>query len=173
MINEKVAKMLNEQINLELFSSYLYLEISNYFADLGLDGFAHWFQIQVQEEIYHTDLIIEYLQDNDVRIKLSQIGDPSRDYKKPIEALEEALEHEKVVTKAIHKIYEEAMEEKDFRSMNFLNWFVEEQAEEEASATELIDKYNLYGEGKRGLYALNQELGSRPELYVFQEETEE
>lgn len=162
MVNEKVAKMLNEQVNLELFSAYLYLEMKNYFADEGLDGFAHWFDNQVKEELIHTDLIMDYLQENGISVKLKAIEDPTRDYKSHMEAIDEVLEHEKIITKAIHKIYEKAMDEKDFRSMQFLDWFIEEQAEEEASAMELGDKYRLYGDDKKGLYLLNQELGTRP-----------
>ncbi len=162
MVNEKVAEMLNEQVNLELFSSYLYLEMANYFVDQGLDGFAHWFNNQVQEELIHTRLIIDYLHGNGIKVDLDKIENPSRDYKRHEEVLEEVLEHEQIITRSIHKIYDVAMQEKDFRTMQFLDWFIEEQAEEEASAMELIDKYNLYGDEKRGLYLLNQELGTRP-----------
>lgn len=162
MVNEKIADMLNEQINLELFSSYLYLEMANYFADEGLDGFQNWFDMQVKEELIHARMMMTYLQDNGISVKLSAIENPSRDYKKHMEVLEEVLEHEQLITKAIHKIYAKAMEEKDFRSMQFLDWFIEEQAEEETSAMELIDKYRLYGDDKKGLYMLNQELGTRP-----------
>lgn len=163
MVNEKVVKLLNEQINLETFSSYLYLEIANYFMDEGLDGFNHWFNMQLKEELIHSRLIIDYLHENNVSIKLSAIEDPSRDYKSHMEALKEVLEHEQLITRSIHNIYDVAMQEKDFRSMQFLDWFIEEQAEEEANANELIDKYNLYGDDKKGLYLLNQELGARVE----------
>jgi len=162
MVNEKVAEMLNEQVNLELFSSYLYLEMANYFVDQGLDGFANWFNNQVQEELIHTRLIMNYLHENGIKVELGAIENPTRDYKRHEDVLEEVLKHEQLITRSIHKIYGVAMEEKDFRTMQFLDWFIKEQAEEEASAMELIDKYNLYGDEKRGLYLLNQELGTRP-----------
>lgn len=161
MINKKVAKMLNEQINLELFSSYLYLEIANYFVDEGLDGFANWFNVQAQEEMDHTRIILNYLQDNEVKINLKALDNPTRDYKKHMEALEEVLSHEELITNSIHKIYAVAMEEKDFRSMQFLDWFIEEQAEEETNANMLISKYEVFAADSKGLYLLDQELGGR------------
>lgn len=161
MINKKVSDMLNEQVNLELFSAYLYLEIANYFVDEDLDGFGHWFNLQAQEEMDHARRILNYLQDNEIRIKLKEIGDPTRDYESHIEALEEVLYHEKFITNSIHKIYELAMDEKDFRSMQFLDWFIEEQAEEEATSNMLISKYELFTKDGRGLYALDKEMGQR------------
>lgn len=161
LINNKVAEKLNDQLNLEIFSSYLYLEIANYFVEEGLDGFANWMDIQVQEELDHAKLILNYLHENDVKVRLDKIDNPTRDYEKHIEALEEVLDHEKLITRSIHDIYDVAFSEKDFRSLKFLDWFVEEQGEEEANASELITKYELFGDEKKGLYLLDKELGQR------------
>ncbi len=161
MVNNQVSEMLNKQVNLELFSAYLYLEIANYFVDEGLDGFGHWFNLQAHEEMDHARIILNYLQDNEIKIELKTIEDPSRDYKGHMEALEEVLSHEKLITDSIHKIYELAMNEKDFRSMQFLDWFIEEQAEEEATSNELISKYKVFTSDGKGLYALDQEMGQR------------
>lgn len=161
MINKQVSEMLNKQVNLELFSAYLYLEMANYFVDEGLDGFGHWFNLQAQEEMDHARIILNYLQDNEIKIELKAIEDPSRDYKSHMEALDEVLFHERLITDSIHKIYEFAMDEKDFRSMQFLDWFIEEQAEEEAAANELITRYKLFTKDGRGLYALDKEMSQR------------
>ena len=161
MITEKTAALLNEQINKELFSAYLYWDMSNYFETCGLDGFARWYMLQAHEEYSHAQRIYRYLVDNDLHINLTAIEEPTRKYEDVMDVLQSAYEHEESITESIHNIYCEAQKEKDFRTMEFLNWFINEQAEEETSARNMIDKLKLFGNDCKGLYLLNQEFGNR------------
>ena len=161
MLNSKVAAMLNEQINKELYSAYLYLDFSLYFEDAGLDGFANWYMIQTQEERDHAMLMLKYLQENGVRVTLDAVAKPDKDLKDNLEVLNMALAHEQFITNSIHDIYSVAYDEKDFRTMQFLDWFVKEQMEEEKNAEDMIRKYELFGDDAKSLYLLNQELQGR------------
>ncbi len=161
MIKENVIKLLNEQVNKEMFSAYLYLDMSNYYIDNGLDGFGNWFKIQAQEEMDHAMLFIQYMQNNSLSVKLLEIGAPDIEFKSYDAPLHEALKHEKFVTDSIHNIYYEASQTKDYRTMQFLDWFIMEQGEEEKNADELIQKYNNFGTDAKGLYLLNTELKAR------------
>lgn len=161
MIKESVAKLLNEQINKEFYSAYLYLEIANYYIDQGLNGFANWYQIQAQEERDHALLFIKYMQNNGLKITLDAIESPTTNFANTREPLVNGLEHEKFVTASINTIYEEAYTNKDFRTMQFLDWFVMEQGEEETNADELIKKMDVFGTDGKGLYMLDNELGAR------------
>lgn len=160
-MNEKVAFLLNQQINKELYSAYLYLDMANYYVDLDLDGFGNWYTIQAQEERDHAMLFLKYMQNNGLKVTLDAIDKPDKVFVKPIDPLLAGLEHEKYVTSLINDIYDAAAEVKDFRTMQFLDWFVKEQGEEEQNADSLIKKYRLFGEDPKGLYLLNQELGAR------------
>lgn len=161
MLNKKVVDLLNKQVNEEFYSSYLYLDFSNYLATLGLDGFANWYKIQAKEEMDHAMMFYTYLQNNDEEIKLDIIKKPERKYSDTQGVLKEALGHEKLVTALINKIYEAAEEAKDFRTCQFLHWFIEEQGEEELNAQDLITKYDLFGKEANSLYMLNNELKAR------------
>ncbi len=161
MLNEKVAKLLEEQINKEFYSAYLYLDFSNYYVDAALDGFANWFKVQAQEERDHAMLFLQYLQNNMYSVKLEAIAKPDQELKDHMAPLKAALVHERYVTASINKIYEAAYADKDFRTMQFLDWFVKEQGEEEKNADDLIKKMELFGTDAKGLYMLNSELGSR------------
>lgn len=161
MLNEKVVKLLNEQINKELFSAYLYLEMADYYADKGLNGYENWFYIQTKEEQDHAMLIRKYLQNNGEKIELGAIDAPGEKYNNIKEPLVKALEHEKFVTESIHNIYEVASECKDFRTMQFLNWFIEEQGEEEKNTEDLILRFDLFGSDSKGLYMLDNEYAGR------------
>jgi ferritin len=160
MLKERVAELLNEQVNKELFSAYLYLDIANYYADEGLDGFENWFIIQAQEERDHAMLFRQYLLNNGHTVKSKAIADPTRTYKGYKEPLEAALDHERYVTDSINAIYDEAVAVKDYRTQQFLDWFVMEQGEEEKNAEDNIRKFELAGDGK-GLYMLNQSFKAR------------
>ena len=160
-MNAITHKLLNEQINKELYSAYLYLEFSNYFSDRGLDGFANWYMIQAQEERDHAMLFYQFLQNEDKKVTLLPIGAPDKKLDSDLAVLEAGLEHEKYVTSLINAIYDEAQKDKDFRTMQFLDWFVKEQGEEETNANDLITKMELFGSDARGLYLLNQELAAR------------
>ena len=161
MFTEKVAGLLNNQIQKELYSAYLYLHFSNYYTEQGLDGFATWYKIQAQEERDHAMLFVEYMQNNDLPVTYEAIDKPDAVLESTMDPLKAGLEHEKYVTALIHTIYEAAYEARDFRTMQFLDWFVKEQGEEETNAQELIKKMELFGTDGKGLYMLDQELGAR------------
>ena len=160
-MTEKVHELLNQQINKELYSAYLYLDFSNYFKEKGLDGFANWYMIQAQEERDHAMLFYTYLQNENEKVTLLGIDKPDKVINEPMDVLLAGLEHEKYVTGLINDIYAAAYEVKDFRTMQFLDWFVKEQGEEETNANDLITKMELFGGDPRSLYLLNQELAAR------------
>ena len=161
MLNTKVSELLNQQINKELYSAYLYLDFSNYFSEKGLDGFANWYMIQAQEERDHAMLFYEYLQNNNEKVTLEAIAKPDKALDSDMTVLKAGLEHEEYVTSLINDIYAAAYDVKDFRTMQFLDWFVKEQGEEETNANDLISKMELFGSDPKGLYMLNSELGAR------------
>lgn len=161
MLSEKVKTLLNEQINKELYSAYLYLEFSNYYQEEGLEGFANWYYVQAQEERDHAMLMLKYLQNNSCHITLETIEKPDKVMKSLKDPLVFGLEHEQYVTSLIHDIYDAAHEDKDYRTMQFLDWFVKEQGEEEKNSEDMIRKYELFGTDPRSLYLLNSELKSR------------
>jgi ferritin len=160
-MNKQVASLMNEQINKELYSAYLYLDIANYYADAGLNGFENWFYIQAQEERDHAMLFRTYLLNNEEKITLTAVAEPGQVYDDYLAPLKLTLAHEQTVTASINNIYSAAAEVKDFRAMQFLDWFVKEQGEEEKSASDLIRKFELFGSDAKGLYLLDQELGAR------------
>ena len=161
MLDQKVAKLINEQINKELYSAYLYVDFSIYYEDLGLDGFANWYNIQAQEERDHAMLMLQYLQNNGVKPVLDTVAKPDKELKDKLEVLKLALEHEQYVTSLINDIYEAALAVKDYRTMQFLDWFVKEQGEEEKTAEDLVKKMELFGGDAKGLYMLNSEMAAR------------
>ena len=161
MMNEKVHELLNQQINKEFYSAYLYLDFSNYFEDVGLDGFANWYKIQAQEERDHAMLFYQYLQNENQKVTLEAIAKPDKTFSSHMDVLKAGLEHEEYVTSLINDIYAAAYNVKDFRTMQFLDWFVKEQGEEETNANNLITKMELFGSDPKSLYMLNQELAAR------------
>lgn len=161
MLNDKVTELLNEQINKEFFSAYFYLDIYNYYTEHNLNGFASWFYVQTQEERDHATLFMKYLLNNSAKVKLTDISAANKafsDFKAPLVA---TLEHELLVTQSIHNIYDVAYTNKDFRTMQFLDWFVKEQGEEEKNSDDLIKKYDLFGSDPKSLYLLDTELATR------------
>ncbi len=160
-MDKKVHKLLNEQINKEFYSAYLYLDFSNYFKRRGLDGFANWYMIQAQEERDHAMLFYQYLQNENQTVTLDAIAKPDKELLSDMDVLLLGLEHEKYVTSLINDIYAAAYEVKDFRTMQFLDWFVKEQGEEETNANDMITKMELFGSDPRSLYMLNSELAAR------------
>ena len=161
MLNAKVIDLLNTQVNKEFYSAYLYLDFANFYEDQGLAGFANWYRIQAQEERDHAMLFVQYLQNNGVRVVLEAIAKPDKELKDKTSPLQAGLEHEQYVTSLIHTIYDAAYAQKDFRTMQFLDWFVKEQGEEEKNAEDLIKKMELFGSDSKGLYMLDNELGAR------------
>ncbi len=161
MLNKKIAELINEQVNKELYSGYLYLDFANYYEAEGLDGFAHWYQIQAQEERDHAMMMRRYLIDNGFRVTFGAIAQPDKVFKTHNDPLKFGFEHEQYVTSLINEIYSQAFAIKDFKTMQFLDWFIKEQGEEEKNAEDMLRKYELYGHDAKGLYSLNQELAAR------------
>ncbi len=160
-MNQKVHELLNQQINKEFYSAYLYLEFSNYFKAKGLDGFANWYMFQAQEERDHAMLFYTYLQNQNQEVILEAIDKPETEFTCHADVLKAGLAHEEYVTSLINGIYSAAYDVKDFRTMQFLDWFVKEQSEEETNANDLISKMDLFGADPKSLYMLNQELAGR------------
>ena len=146
MLDKKVIELLNDQINKEFYSAYLYLDIANYYTENDLDGFANWYTIQAQEERDHALLFLKYLQINSIPVELKAIDKPDKAFSNHLDPLLAGAEHERFVTALIHNIYDAAYSVKDFRTMQFLDWFVKEQMEEEENADKMVNKYNLFGE---------------------------
>lgn len=161
MLNPKITQLLNEQINKELYSAYLYLDMANYYADQGLEGFENWFFVQTQEERDHALLFRQYLLNNGESVVLTKISSPDEKYDSFKDPLVKAFEHEQYVTASINTIYEAACEINDFRTKQFLDWFIMEQGEEEKNADDNIKKYELYASEAKGLYMLNNEMKAR------------
>ena len=160
-MNEKVAALLNDQINKEFYSAYLYLDMANFYSKKGLDGFANWYEIQAREEQDHAMLMYQYLHNNDEAVTLEAIAKPDKAFTTLMDPLKAGLEHEKYVTSLINTIYAAAQEVNDYRTTQFLDWFIKEQGEEEKNSTDLITKMQLFGDDARSLYMLNSELAAR------------
>ena len=161
MMDKKVHKLLNQQINKEFYSAYLYLDFSNWFSSKGLDGFANWYLIQAQEERDHAMLFYKYLQNESQPVFLEAIAKPDKVFENGMDVLKAGLEHEEYVTSLINDIYSAAEKVKDYRTMQFLDWFIKEQGEEENNADSLIKKFELYGSDPRSLYMLDSEMAAR------------
>ena len=160
-MNEKVAALLNDQINKEFYSAYLYLDMSNYYDELDLDGYANYYMVQAQEERDHALLFMKYMQSIGLKVTLEAIEKPDKTFASVLDPLVIAAEHERYVTELINNIYHEAHQDKDYRTLKFLDWFVDEQREEEESADSMVNRYNLFGSDPRGLYLLDQEYAAR------------
>lgn len=160
-MDQKVYDLINDQINKELYSAYLYLSFADYYEEEGLDGYANFYEIQAQEERDHAMIFRNFLHTCGMPVKLLAIDQPDKVFENHMQPLEAALEHEKYVTSLINGIYAAAEEVKDYRTMKFLDWFIEEQTEEEETAMGMIDKMRLFGGDARGLYELNRDLQAR------------
>ncbi len=154
MLNKKIVDLLNSQINKEFYSSYLYLDMSNYYYDNSLNGFGNWFGIQTQEEHAHAMLFIKYMQNNGEKVVLEAIKKPDIVYAGFKQALDEAYKHELYISQSINDIYALAYELKEFKTMQFLDWFVKEQGEEEKNVDELCKRFDLSNRS-RGMYLID------------------
>jgi len=161
MIDKKMQDALNEQVNAELFSAYLYLSMEAYFQSIGLSGFANWMRCQTQEELVHAMKLFDYLNQRNGRVTLKQIAAPKTVWKSPLDAFQDAYSHEQKVTTLINKLVDVAHSLKDHATSNFLQWFVAEQVEEEASASAVVDKLKLVGKAGEGMFQLDKELAQR------------
>lgn len=160
-MDNKVYELINDQINKELYSAYLYMTFADYYEVEGLDGYANYYMIQAQEERDHALIFRKYLIENDMVPKMTAIAEPDKVFTNYMEPLEAALAHEKYVTALINGIYAAADAAKDYRAMQFLQWFIDEQMEEEDNARDMITKMQLFGEDKRSLFELNKEYAAR------------
>jgi len=161
MLTDHMEKSLNEQINAELYSSYLYLSMAAYFESLNLGGFASWMQTQSDEESAHAMKFYSYIHSRGGRVKLAAIPDPQTDWSSPKIAFEAALEHEQMITGRINDLVEIANSERDNASHHFLMWFVTEQVEEEQSVGDVINKLELVADHPGGLFMMDRELSNR------------
>ena len=160
-MKENIEKALNKQMNFEFYSSYTYMAMAAYFDSTGMAGMSSWMQLQAQEEWGHGMKFYNYINERGGRVKLEQIDEPAFEYGSVLEVFEETLAHEKLVTSKINDLYALAVDEKDFATQNFLNWFVEEQVEEEDSVNTIIDKLKLIGKSNAALFMMDKDLGSR------------
>jgi ferritin len=160
-MDKKISELLNDQINKEFYSAYLYLDMANFYSTKGLDGFANWYENQAKEEQDHAILIYQYMHNNDEKVTLEAIEKPDKVYNTLMDPLTLSLEHEKYVTSLINTIYAAAQEVNDYRTAQFLDWFIQEQGEEEKNSLDLITKMELFGDDARSLYLLNNELKER------------
>jgi ferritin len=161
-ISDKMEKALNRQMNRELYSAYLYLGISSYFESINLKGFASWMRVQVQEEMIHAMKFYSYILQKGGKAVMQDIEAPPSDWKSPLDAFERSLEHEIVVTNLINDLVNLAIPEKDHPTNTFLQWFVNEQVEEEASFDEVLQKLKLLGKDTgSGLFMVDSELATR------------
>ena len=161
MFSEKLEKELNAQINKEFNAQYVYLSMAAYAESIGLDGIAHWFRAQSEEEYTHAMKIYEFINEKGGRIILDTIKKPKSDFKSVKQLFEVTLEHEKFVTDSINKLVDLAIKEKEHSVVSFLNWFVDEQVEEEANVSKILDRFLYIGEKGIGLIYLDRELANR------------
>lgn len=162
-MNKKLLDEMNIQINKEIYSGYLYLAIAAYFEDQNLGGFAHWMRMQAEEELEHGMKFFDFLVDRGERVELQAIEKPGSDFDSPTEVFKQVLEHEQYVTSRIYLLYELAVNEKDYAAQVFLNWFVDEQVEEEKNASEILGYLERVGDSGNALLMLDQRLKSRGE----------
>ena len=161
MINEKMEKAFNDQINKELYSEYLYLAMQAYFERLNLKGFVNWFTVQVQEEHAHAMGMYNYVHERGGRVELEAIDKPRTDWGSPLECFEHVLEHEEFVTSRINALMDVAEEVKDRAALSFLDWYLKEQVEEESNVGGVLATLKLIGEDKKALLMLDKELATR------------
>ena len=161
MLKEKIEQALNDQLNAEMYSAYLYLSMSAYFQSLSLGGFANWMRVQAQEELVHAMKFYDFVNERGGRVTLKPIDAPETSWESPLAAFEAAYAHEQKVTALINDLVNLALGEKDHATHIFLQWFVTEQVEEEDSANEVVQKIKLMGDASGGMFMLDRELGQR------------
>jgi len=161
MIDEEMEEEINKQINEEMYSAYLYLSMSAYFENTGLKGFSRWMYVQYQEEMDHAMKFYRYLQERGGKVRLYAIKEPPHEWESPLDAFEQTLKHEKHITARINEMVDLAEKKKDRPTFNLLQWYIDEQVEEEANDEEIIQQLKLIGDNGQGLLMLDRELGQR------------
>lgn len=161
MLSSKLQKALNEHINKEIYSAYYYLAMSAYCEEIKMTGAAHWFRSQSGEEWGHAMKMFAYVNDRGGRVELMAIEKPPVSFKSLLDVFQKTLEHEKLVTSAINDLYGIAAKDNDYATQSFLKWFIDEQVEEEKTASELVDQLTMLGDSPAGLIMLDRHLASR------------
>lgn len=161
MMSQKVQDAFNKQVNAELYSSYLYLSMSTHFESKNLKGMAGWMRIQAQEELMHALKFIDFINESGGQVLLDQIDAPKTEWSSPIDVFEDTYKHECKVSGLINELVDIALSENNYAANNFLQWFVTEQVEEEASASEVLEKLKLIGDNGVALFMIDQEMGKR------------
>ncbi len=161
MISKKLQNAINAQINRELFSEYLYLSMSAWFAQESLDGFANWMGVQAQEEHFHAMKFFNYLIERGGKVILDKIEKPDNNFKSAVKAFEMTLAHEQFITKNINDLMDIAIKENDHAAKSFLQWYVDEQVEEESTADKLLSQLKMIGDRIEGVLMLDRELAQR------------
>jgi ferritin len=161
MISEKMVKALNEQINAELYSAYIYSAMQAYFLSVNLDGFANWMCVQVKEEKTHAEKFYKYINERNGRIELEAIAKPQKDWKNALDVFEAAYKHEQYITGRINSLVELARSEKDYATESLLKWFIDEQVEEEANALKIVETLKMVKDSTGGLLMLDHQMAKR------------
>jgi ferritin len=167
MLSKRMQEEVNKQINEETFSAYLYLSMSAYFEDLNLAGFANWMKVQYKEETFHSDKFFDFMNERGGRVVLEAIQKPKYDWENILDVFEDTLKHEQHVTARINEMMRVAIDENDYASIAFLQWYVNEQVEEEKNVNDILSQLKFLGENKHGILMLDRELKQR----VFVEPT--
>jgi ferritin len=161
MISEKMIKELNDQINAELYSAYMYYAMQAYFHSVNLNGFANWMNVQTKEEMIHAGKFFDFLNERNAKVELAAIEKPQKEWKNALDVFEAAYKHEKYVTGRINKLMELAKAEKDYATESFLKWFIDEQVEEESSTLKVVEMLKMLKESTGGLVMLDRQMGKR------------
>ena len=161
MISKAMQDAINEHVGVEMYSANLYLAMAFYCESINMKGFAHWMRVQWKEEMDHAFKLAGYVNDRGGRISVVAVPAPPSEYKSPREMFDQTLEHEQHVSAQIHKLYEQALGEKDYATQNLLQWFISEQVEEEARATEIVEKLRMIGESSNAIFWIDKELRKR------------
>lgn len=161
MLKKSMEAKLNDQLNKEIYSAYLYFSMAAYFESISLKGFANWMMVQAQEELIHGAKLFDYINDRKGRVRLEQVDKPPEEWGSPLDVIQNAYEHECWVSEKINECVSMALTENDHSTNTFLQWFVAEQVEEEAAADEIVQKLKLIGDNSSGLFLVDSELAGR------------
>jgi len=172
MLSERMQRALNEQLNAELYSSYLYLSMEAYFESEELPGFASWMRSQAQEELIHGMMFFDHINSRGGKVSLRRIETPEGEWSSPLSVFQQVRSHEEKVTGLIHDLVSLATEEKDYATIPLLQWFVSEQIEEEETAGRVLAQLKRVGDDQGMLYMLDRELSTRPPKLTIVSTTE-
>lgn len=161
MLTDRMRDAINDQVNAEFYSAYLYLSMAAHCDAVNLPGFSHWMQLQAKEEVGHATKFLKYLSDQSSRVSLKAIGQPPAEFQSPLVIFEQALEHERHITSRINNLYKLALEDNDYATQNELQWFIKEQVEEEKNAAQIVEQLKMVGTQGTALVLIDRYLASR------------